>query len=138
LVKKQRNKLRNRQKETVTSAFLTLDSYYNRATNEESRIVNKRYLDIVREEFHNIKEALLEEQLLEQERQREDQQEQQQDIISSNEERVNQEEDEEEELLAQEDFIEDVVNDYEEEDDGVGISILLSALSEDFRAEQLF
>ena len=115
-MKKTRNKLTSRQHEATTSANLTLHSYYKRASSEKSSAINKRYLDVVREEFKQIKETLLDERLMELEREKREPQ------LT-------------EEIEKDQDYTEDV-SEYEEEED-LALNILTDALSEDTRDQLL-
>ena len=115
-MKKTRNKLTSRQHEATTSANLTLHSYYKRASSEKSSAINKRYLDVVREEFKQVKETLLDERLVELERE-------------------NREPQLTEEIEEDQDYTEDV-SEYEEEED-LALNILTDALSEDTRDQLL-
>ena len=115
-MKKTRSKLRSRQHEATTSANLTLHSYYKRASSEKGSAINKRYLDVVREEFKQVKETLLDERLVELERE-------------------NREPQLTEEIEEDQEITEDV-SEYEKEED-LALNILTDALSEDTRDQLL-
>ena len=91
LVKKIRNKLRNRQSHQTTVAWLKLDSYYK--LRESKQVETKRYIDIIREKVQATAELLRELQFLEEE------EEEEKELLETNildEENENENEDEDE------------------------------------------